>query len=536
MHKESEIGREHWLKIELLSPGVFSPFSPTVGAHHCLDFIPGRILLGVAARLYSSLGAQAWTVFHSGKVRFGDALPWDEHLQQRARPTPLSLHSVKGAATPDTHQKCYNLAAPAHQPDAGAQYQQKRDDYLFVLEQDASPGGASSTRARHWHVTHSTFWKTAMDPASGSRPRESHLFHYDAINAGQCFAARVQFDADVDDALVELILDALCGRHHLGRSRTAEFGAAQVSRLSETPAGQPSAEALAKHLRGQQRVVIFLTSDLALADQQVGGPRLQPEPQDFGLPPAWRFATETSFVRFRSYDRYISFQATFEIHREVISRGSVLVFEGDRALNEAEISAVCECQQLGAGLDRQEGLGQFEVSPAWLQAAIFEIFPAEKPAAQADPGAILDAMSAPDQALLAFVSARQGPRLHEAERAHVQAGVGALRALYQRHADPFAPGDFADLPSASQWSNVRSWAAKSGATFSAEALLETLTGTHGQLEKGWQTPGPDGADALADWLVKFIENVGEEARKNLVLVELAKQVRENLRRVQEVSP
>lgn len=55
---------------------VLSVASATEGAHGSLDFIPGGCFLGVAAsRLYGAGGERAWRLFHSGKVRFGDAHP-----------------------------------------------------------------------------------------------------------------------------------------------------------------------------------------------------------------------------------------------------------------------------------------------------------------------------------------------------------------------------------------------------------------------------------------------------------------------------
>ena len=56
---------------------IISQQAATAGAHHSHDYIPGSVLLGLAAsRLYAQLDEDAaWTLFHSGLVRFGDALP-----------------------------------------------------------------------------------------------------------------------------------------------------------------------------------------------------------------------------------------------------------------------------------------------------------------------------------------------------------------------------------------------------------------------------------------------------------------------------
>ena len=64
-------------KCTLLSDVILNRKSATTGPNETLDFIPGSNFLGIAAgALYSKISAkEALTLFHSGKVRFGDANP-----------------------------------------------------------------------------------------------------------------------------------------------------------------------------------------------------------------------------------------------------------------------------------------------------------------------------------------------------------------------------------------------------------------------------------------------------------------------------
>lgn len=71
------------MDVFLEQPLIVTQQAASAGAQLSLDYLPGSLLLGLAAsRLYAELSEDdAWTLFHSGMVRFGDGLPWvDEEL------------------------------------------------------------------------------------------------------------------------------------------------------------------------------------------------------------------------------------------------------------------------------------------------------------------------------------------------------------------------------------------------------------------------------------------------------------------------
>ena len=74
--------------ITLRQPVIISEKSASVGAHQSLDYIKGSTLLGLlASRLYKNLSVdEAFLVFHSGKIRFNDALPMLQGNAQIAYP------------------------------------------------------------------------------------------------------------------------------------------------------------------------------------------------------------------------------------------------------------------------------------------------------------------------------------------------------------------------------------------------------------------------------------------------------------------
>ena len=170
--------RELILKLTLLEDVIVNERPATEGAHASLDYLPGVLLLGAAAaRLYAGLSRpEAWTLFHSGQVQFGDALPLvDEHP---GWPMPLCWHEKKSEkAITNGRIDPAKVSKGRFTDDENAQPKQLRAGYV---------------RADGRHLSgHKSFrMKTALDPASG-RIAEAQLFGYESIDAGQTFVARV---------------------------------------------------------------------------------------------------------------------------------------------------------------------------------------------------------------------------------------------------------------------------------------------------------------------------------------------------------
>ena len=71
-------------KCKLLSDMVLNLQSATEGRQQTLDFIPGNCFLGIVAKEYEGkFKDNAFLIFHSGKVRFGDAHPMKDGKSTR---------------------------------------------------------------------------------------------------------------------------------------------------------------------------------------------------------------------------------------------------------------------------------------------------------------------------------------------------------------------------------------------------------------------------------------------------------------------
>ena len=145
-------------KCTLLSDVILNQKAASEGANNTLDFIPGSNFLGIVAAKYNDFGDNAMEVFHSGKVRFGDAHPVCKgHDGIRTLRVPASMYHPKlGKAS----EVCY-----IHH-----EYDRKkvRASTLLRTAQDSRPRPPLTSRlSRHTIVRHAA---PRIAKCSGTRP------------------------------------------------------------------------------------------------------------------------------------------------------------------------------------------------------------------------------------------------------------------------------------------------------------------------------------------------------------------------------
>lgn len=348
--------------VELLSDVVITKHSGTTGGQETLDYIPGHIWLGVVAKhLYETAKSKgaAWSLFHSGDVRFGNAYPVSN--QQTTWPIPLSIHvpkmqqKSKHGEGLDT-EAMYNLVwkrdlSPDEQP------KQERAGYFSL----------SGTRPS---LSPKMVMKTAIDRDKG-RARESHLYGMETLPAGSVFAFEVhlddavaQWDKDIANALTDPAV-------YIGRSRSAEFGRVRV--YPAEPIAIPSSFAIQRaDTEAERRLVFYCASDLALLDPKTGQPTLIPQAQHFHLAQG-ELDLERTFLMTRRYSPFNGTRKRPEAERQVLTKGSVIVFKN--IASSVDLNTLSTFCATGIGLYREAGLGQILVQPSFLQQETLYVVP-----------------------------------------------------------------------------------------------------------------------------------------------------------------
>ncbi|HIE02317.1 MAG TPA: hypothetical protein EYP59_18885 [Thiotrichaceae bacterium] len=347
-------------KVTLLEDVVTSKRAANEGGHESLDYLPGITFLGaVAAHLYPKLSdADAYTLFHSGKVRFGDALPLSES-GQLSYPMPLCWYKDKREEWGPKMGLLNYQHEEYEEYDESIQEEQVRGNYLS-FQYD------SKNDDRFTKIVPKLRMKTAINPNTGTA-KDEQLFGYTSLPVGQQFVFNLESDfADDDDrgkALFKQVVETLQQADlKLGRSRSAEYGAVKIELLPEPKNERPAIQEFS------QAITLWLLSDAALQDEQ-GQPILfQPTAKSVGLPTHFVFDPSKSFLGSRRYAPFNAYRQRRELERTVLSMGSVLHFICQDEEQTVDAETLQHIQTEGIGLYRQAGLGRVWINPPILTA------------------------------------------------------------------------------------------------------------------------------------------------------------------------
>jgi hypothetical protein len=421
-------------KVTLREEVVISERAANEGGHSSLDYLQGATFLGaIAARLYDQLSEQeAYEVFHSGKVRFGNALPLSEE-EQLTYPMPLCWYKKKrdnygGKMTLCNYQ--HNEFNKRFQPE------QLRGNYISL--------GASEPKHRITEILPRFRMKTAIDPEVGTA-RDSQLFGYSSLPPDLEFFSRLEADDDIAPELFERIVGLLRGELKLGRSRSAEYGAVDIE-LSEQ-SEHPDERELPK---AASQITLWLLADAALQDEN-GQPLLHPTAQSVGLPAHFQLDMEKTFVRSRRYAPFNAFRRRRELERVVLNMGSVLHFTSQEK-KDVDAATLQPIQERGIGLHRQAGLGRVWINPKILadETPQFEKLRSKK------PKKVQVRVKEPDHPVFRYLDKH---RAHLSDTSEVEkcakAWIEQLETLYDSAKKlSYVPPGVCSGPTATQWGRV----------------------------------------------------------------------------------
>ena len=355
------------LDLDLLDDVVLSATSATEGGHRTLDYAPGSTLLGAAAKvLFVNLGEHDGALaLARGDISFGNAYVVTGDGRSTL-PIPLSWHAAKN----DDSGTVYNFAVVDwdESPIATRQPVQLRDGYVH-LDRNGTMEKPIIRRRQSLRTAITDLLEQYEVAAPGK------LFGFESLASGTKLRSRIEVRGEHAEKLRDILQKAFGGvvRNatsgnegtiiRLGRSKSTEYGRARC-RLRE--ASTEGNEVVA------QGVVRFLaTSDLALLDDK-GQPTLQPTPKHFGLPSDWALVESKCYLRTRRFSLWNAKRGGPDLERQVITKGSVIVFEGPGDVTPRD--------RVGGG--QGEGLGRVLVeSPLLLADQVQMPKPDEKSAA-----------------------------------------------------------------------------------------------------------------------------------------------------------
>ncbi|MBM4290420.1 MAG: hypothetical protein FJ138_02430 [Deltaproteobacteria bacterium] len=313
--------------------------APGRGIGGGLDFVPGANLLGLVARHYAEAQARglSWDLFHSGRVRFGDARRYPQGERAPSVRSPLSLHAPKGVDKADAQAHTLNFtrfALDARTDVLGGGQQ------LELVRSELTPSGDAVSAPREQGY----LLKTAINIQT-QRADEGRLFGHSTLKEQLRFGFSVSI-SDGEGASVEelkrFVEEKLALRARVGRARSAEFGGVTLSRVEPTEArawegwsfGHGERQDALFELDGDELACSYLLmSDACLLDPQTAQPTLSPAPEHLGLRSAEGFVVdnERTFLRATRWSPFNAHRARPDMERVALLAGGVITVRAPRA-------------------------------------------------------------------------------------------------------------------------------------------------------------------------------------------------------------
>ena len=471
-------------KCKLLSDVILNQKAASEGANNTLDFIPGSNFLGIVAAKYADFGNAAMEVFHSGKVRFGDAHPvCKDNDGMRTLRVPASMYYPK---LKKASEICYIHHEYSRDKDTEGdgrnpqQLKQCRQGF-YAFENGAGFKAETSTNFA---------LKSAYD-REARRSKDSQMFGYEALDKGAVFYFEVEVDSD---DLAETISAALLGERNIGRSRTAQYGSVKIEKYDFT-------EAQSRSPKADGYVTVYADGRLIFIDDN-GEPTFRPTAKDLGLD-SGEIDWERSQVRTFQYAPWNGKRKTRDAAAVGIEKGSVFVVK-DCKNQDFESKYV--------GVYRNEGFGRVIYNPEFLDTADnasngqakFKLKDGEK-----------EATGIKKPTLIPADKVNKSPLLNYINRAIRDKGEDEyIREKVNKFVDDNA-GRFSGERFASQWGTIRTIAMQYKKSkdikdkLFAQSNDKTKCGylTHGVAKEQW-----DKRDRRT-LLQKFVEDVEKEAYK-----------------------
>ncbi len=333
-------------KCRLLSDIILSEKAATEGTQRTLDYIPGNVFLGiVAGQIYNEMGdfdkatvekkMVAFDLFHSKKVRFGDAHPLIN--ETRAVRIPVSWYLNKGEKL--SEGKIFFFPVDIEVPKT-----QCRSEFIFKTDD-----------AHFDQVKPETNFaiKSAYDK-NLRRSKDEAMYGYQSLEAGMEFCFEVEFEDAISNELVMQVTQCLVGKRTIGRSKTAQYGQVNIEVVPNYSIGFKEEQAIENNC-----TYLYAESRLLFLDDN-GQPVIHMDGEAYGLKGATVDLTRSQIRTFR-YAPYNFKRQSRDSDRFGIEKGSVICL--NRAIEEQEKAEI----KRGIGLYLNEGFGKVLVNPEFLK-------------------------------------------------------------------------------------------------------------------------------------------------------------------------
>lgn len=494
----------------LLSDIVLNQSSSSMGNQKSLDFIPGACFLGiVAAELYGKKKVNDLDVFHSGKVRFGDAHPAINGIRGLKVPAAMYYPKLKKPSEELYIHHCIENQDVLKD----LQLKQCREGFYAFENNSGKPID-----------THKGFTIKSAYDSDKRRSEDGLMFGYEYLSKG--LTLYFEIESDLDDETNKCIVDALTdnakqgkdpsnrnGKRFVGHSRTAEFGRVSIKQLDESKEYKDAASnatSVSIKVAGKEENFVIIYADARLIFLNDNGePTSQPSVnallgKEGKKEEVGDIIWEKSQIRTFQYAPWNAKRQSYDTDRCGIEKGSVFVVK----LKDGETYPT-ESQYVG--YFKNEGFGKVIYNPEFLMCESgkngkakyrLEDFPKpQKPSPQE---------ITPDTDLLKYLAAKQ--KTSTARKTTYSIVEEEIRVLTPL----FSKGQFA-----SQWGSIRSLAMITPNGEQLKAVIEAFL-SHGVAEAKWGERGRK--KALDSFMQKLLDDQNYRDNMQDIMINLASEM------------
>lgn len=317
-------------QVEFESDIVLPASSNTEGNISQLEFIPGSNFLGMVAKNYGKF-SNSFDVFHSGKVRFGDATLLVG--KEEAYKMPLSFFHPK---LNDKRVFHHHFLEKEQRKELG-QLKQMRSGYILP---DVSQG------IKVEHINYNYAQKSAYD-VKNRRSKTSSMYGYRAIEVGTKWQFVVKYEETMTSDDIDLLRSTLIESKRLGKSKSSQYGQVKISEAG-------TSNNLSTDTKAGEEVVLYAKSRIALVDSD-GNATYDLQYLFDGV----KVVYDKCQIRTSTFTPYNGAMQTKTYERLVIEAGSVIVLA---SLDEEQRKMI----EQGVGIYLAEGFGELIVNPTFL--------------------------------------------------------------------------------------------------------------------------------------------------------------------------
>ncbi len=407
---------------EFLSDIVLPASSNTQGNVTLSDFIGGSNFLGMVATSYDDFKSEAFEVFHSGAVCFGDG-----HIAIEGKPTykiPLSFHNLK------VGEGYFNRLHLSDDEEKSFREEQKQ---LKQLRSGFMTAEGSYITAEYDYTQKSSY------DAGLRRSKDEGMYGYSALKKGSNWIFKVSFKNEAHILRVEKLL---LGDKKLGKSKSSQYGKVHISKVK-------IAEHLSTFTPENGLTYVYVNSRLALYDEN-GCFTAIPTIENLGLK-SGQIVWDKTFIKTSSYHPHNYKRQSKEYTRVCINKGSVIT-----------LTNCTDTIQEKVGAFQSEGFGEVIINPSFLKSKLPTLL-------KYDESQIPRQSKGYDENIIAFLQAKEeNENAKFAVSSHVQ-------QVFK---------DFTG-PSKSQWGQIRAFASVAKDKEDLTRKIDEYI-SHGVSKKQWE--------------------------------------------------